>query len=457
MEIARDVNPEHADLAQSLSEAGVEFAMGAYVDIHGRSKSKVVPISLLPRMLAGSERYTPRGLGDLGVMTPDEEEVVAFPDPATCTQLPWDPRFVWFAADMSYGGREPFALCPRTILKNQLAAAADMGYTFQLGVEPEFYAFRPGDIDADEELEPIARSERVRPTAAYDVEASLDSMPFLADMVNAMNATDYGVFSFDSEGGVGQYEFDFQHRPGLTMCDKLVFLKLMARQIAKRHGLEVTFMPKPYTSSWGSGAHFNMSLEDLETGQNKFVDAAEGSGMGPWTDEARFFAGGILRHARAIAAITTPTVNSYKRMTERLTDGTISWAPVWITHGNNNRSCMLRFPANRPAIENRAVDIAANPYLAAAILLAAGLEGIRERVEPGEAMETNAYLYASEATPHLPRNLLEAIEAFAADPLCQEVFPKRFLRDFIDMKQSEWNSYHATISAWERERYLYNL
>lgn len=454
METSRAVDPAHRGLADDLAADGVEYAMGAYVDITGRSKAKVVPIALLDRLLAGSERYTPRGLGNLGVMTPDEEEVVALPDADTLTRMPWDPRFVWLAADMSYAGKEPFALCTRTILKRQLAAAAELGFDFQLGVEPEFYAFRP---DAGPELEPIARSEHLAPTPAYDVEASLDSMPYLVDVVKAMNATGFDVFSFDSEGGVGQYEFDFSHRDALSMCDKLVFFKLLVRQIAKRHGLEVTFMPKPYTASWGSGAHFNMSLESTASGENLFVQPGDGPGLGPWTETARHFAGGILRHARAIAAITTPTVNSYKRLTEFLTDGTISWAPVWITHGNNNRSCMLRFPANRPAIENRAVDIAANPYLAAAFLLAAGLAGIRDRCEPGEAMETNAYLYAGESMPHLPRTLLEAVEAFDADPLTHEVFPKTFVREYVEMKRLEWNGYHATVSDWERERYLHHL
>lgn len=458
METLGSVVQSHVNLAEELAKGGVEFVMGAYVDILGRSKSKIVPISLLARVIAGSERYTPRGLGDLGVMTPDEEEVVAVPDPASLIRLPWDRRFVWLAADMSFGGKEPFALCTRTILKRQLKAAAEMGYTFQLGVEPEFYVFKPDAAAGTGELEPIARSEKIKPTPAYDVEAVLDSMPFLSDVVGAMNEVGYGLFSFDAEGGTGQYEFDFEHRDALTMCDRLVFFKLMVRQIAKQHGLAVTFMPKPYTGSWGSGAHFNMSLESIEGGINQFVNAGEKGGMGPWTDQAKCFAGGILKHARAIAAVTTPTVNSYKRLTERLSDGTVSWAPVWVTHGNNNRSCMLRFPANRPAIENRAVDISANFYLAAAFLLAAGLAGIRDGCYPGEAMETNAYLYAEDSSiPHLPRSLLEAIEAFEADPLTHEVFPKAFVRDYAAMKRKEWNSYHATVTEWEREHYLYDL
>jgi glutamine synthetase len=281
-------------------------------------------------------------------------------------------------------------------------------------------------------------------------------MPFLATMVEYMNELGFDVFSFDAEGGDGQYEFDFQHREALLMCDELSLFKLMARQVAKQLGLEVTFMPKPYSESWGSGAHFNMSLAEIQSGKNAFVRSNGGPRDG-WTDVARHFAAGILHHARAIAAIATPTVNSYKRLTDRLANGIVSWAPVWITYGHNNRSCMLRFPGNRPCIENRAVDIAANPYLTAAFLLRAGLEGIEERYDLGEPTESSAYLFSGVGVPRLPRTLLEAIEAFREDPLTSEVFPKTFVDEYSAKCEAEWNSYHATVTDWERDKYLYNL
>ncbi len=455
MDLVRKVMADHGELADQLRRDGVEFAMGAYVDVSGRCKAKVVPIHELPRMLAGSERYTPRGLGGLGEMNPDEDEVVAMPDVLSMKRLPWDRRFVWFAADMSFGGREPFALCPRSILKRQLERAAEMGYKFNLGIEPEIYVFRgdPGDTGY---LQPMATSERLKPTPAYDVEAALDSMPFLSLMAENLNAAGFEVFSFDAEGGEGQYEFDFEYREALEMCDQITFFKLMARQVAKQLGLQVTFMPKPYTESWGSGAHFNMSLEDIATGNNAFRVSTDRDGP-VWTSVARQFAAGILRHGRAIAAVATPTVNSYKRLTKRLTDGTVSWAPVSLTYGYNNRSCMLRFPANRPCIEDRAVDIAVNPYLAAAFLLRAGLEGISAGLELGEPMETSAYEKGGEGMPRLPRTLLEAVDAFRDDPLTEEVFPKPFISEYVAKCEREWDGYHGTVSQWEREYYLHNL
>ena len=189
-----------------------------------------------------------------------------------------------------------------------------------LGVETELYVVRDPAGQAPGYLEPIRRSGKLRPTAAYDVDSTLDLMPFLVPMVEAMEETGFGVFSFDHEGGDGQVEFDFAAAPALEMADRLALFRLMAKQMAKQSGLFVTFMPKPYTEAWGSGAHFNMSLVDAGAGENLFRDSEDRRGRG-WSKTAYGFVAGILRHAPALAAICTPTVNSYKRLQPRLSDG----------------------------------------------------------------------------------------------------------------------------------------
>jgi glutamine synthetase len=456
MDTVHDITDESVALAADLRAKGVEYVLGGWIDVTGRTKSKVVPVSHLPNLLAGSERYTPRGMGDLGRMTPNEDECVAMPDLATLTICPWDTRFAWMAADLLFGGTEPFALCPRSILKAQLAAAADQGYRFNLGVETEIFVFRPESVGrADGYLEPMTRSGGLAPTPAYDVESSMDAIGFLGPMAAAMEATGFGLFSFDAEGGDAQYEFDFTYAEGLVMADRISFFRLMAKQIAKQAGLLVTFMPKPYTDAWGSGHHFNMSLEDVETGDNLFRDKEDARGRG-WSKAAYGFVAGILRHARAIAAVATPTVNSYKRLTPRLADGSISWAPTFAAYGDNNRSCMLRLPRNRPAVENRGVDSAANTYVTSALLLAAGLEGIRLGLDPGDPIEEQTYDWKAgpEDAVHLPRNLQEAVDAFTADPLVHEVLPAPFVTAYADMKQGEWDDYHRQVGAWERDKYL---
>jgi len=458
MDTVNPIDPEHAALADRLAADGVEYVLGGWIDIAGRSKSKVVPIAHLPNLLAGSERYTPRGMGDLGQMTPTEDECVAMPDPATLLICPWDRRWAWMAADLLYGGTEPFALCPRSILKSQLATAAAEGLIFNLGVETELFVFRPESLDrTDGYLEPLARSGGLKPTAAYDGEAAMDALGFLDPMAKYMTETGFGLFSFDTEGGDAQYEFDFTYAPALEMADRLTFFRLMVKQVAKQVGLIATFMPKPYTDAWGSGHHFNMSLVDAATSKNLFRDADDARGRG-WSKTAYSFVAGLIRHARAIAAVATPTVNSYKRLVPRLADGSVSWAPVHAAYGDNNRSCMLRLPRNRPCIENRGVDSAANTYIAAALMLAAGLEGVRLGLDPGEPVEELTYDWtvggASTGAVRLPRNLLEAVDAFRDDPLVHEVFPPQFVSAYADMKQGEWDDYHRQVTDWERTKYL---
>lgn len=452
MDTAKAIADEHHKLAAELKAQGVEYAVGGFIDIQGRSKSKMVPIDHLPNLLAGSERYTPRGMGDLGVMTPDEDECVALPDASTLKILPWDRRIAWMAADLRFGGTTDWPLCPRTILKKQVAKAADLGWKLNLGVETEIYCFDPVATNGGGYLEPMAPSGKLDPTPAYDIESTLDALRFLDPMAKYMEELGFGLFSFDHEGGDAQFEFDFTYDDALAMADKITLFRLLAKQVAKQEGLQVTFMPKPYTEGWGSGMHFNMSLAELDGAKNLFRDAESSTG---WSKLTYSFIAGIMRHARAIAAVATPTVNSYKRLQPRLADGTISWAPVWAAYGDNNRSCMLRLPRNRPALENRAVDAAANTYLAAAFMLAAGLEGIAEGLDPGDPVDMATYGWSEKSDAvRLPRNLLEAIDAFEADPLTHEVFPATFVTEYADLKNREWNEYHSRVSEWERDKYL---
>lgn len=451
MDTVTMIDPNHRELARELADKGVKYAVASWIDVLGRPKSKAVPIDHLPNLLAGSERYTPRGMGGIGRMNPVEAEGAAIPELESLRILPWDRRIAWMVADLYLDGREPFALCPRSILKNQVRAAADMGYVAQLGVEPEFYVFKPESLNpGSTRLVPMTRSEAIRPSPAYDVEPTLDSMPFLDRMSSYLHELDFGLFSFDSEGGDGQYEFDFAHAPVLQSADRLTLFRLMARQAAKECGLLTTFMPKPFADAWGSGAHFNMSLEDLE-GNNVF---REQNGDHGWSKTTYQFIAGVLAHAPALTALANPIPNSYRRLVPRLADGEVSWAPTKISYGFNNRSCMLRLPANRPAVENRAVDSAANTYLVAAYMLAAGLDGIRRGLDPGEARDDLAFMAD---VPDLPRTLVHAIDAFEEDPLTQEVFHPAFVSDYTEMKIREWERGHLEVTDSERAAYLLNL
>jgi glutamine synthetase len=440
-----------ANLRADLEAKGVRYALASFVDLHGVSKAKAVPLSHLGQMLRGSELFTGAALDGVPQEVSDDE-VAAVPDVASATVLPWQQEVVWLASDLHLHG-QPFEACSRNILHRVRQEAAAMGYRFNLGIETEFFVLR-----RDDQGRPVPYSARdTLDKPAYDVRGLLDNLPWLDALVTAMNQLGWGVYSFDHEDGPGQFETDFDYADVLTMADRLTFFKLMAKEIAHRHGLIATFMPKPFGDRTGSGAHYNMSLADLSTGDNLFLspDRAPGTVSGL----AKQFIAGVLRHARAICAVIAPTVNSYKRLVAQGSMSGFTWAPVFICYGNNNRTNMLRIPSPGGRVECRAADISCNPYLGAAMILAAGLEGIREQLDPGDPNLVNAYTLTPEQRAErglhlLPRTLGEAVDAFAADPLSKKVFGDAMFEAFVTYKRDEWESYHCAVSDWEQARYL---
>jgi glutamine synthetase len=438
-------------LRAELEAKGVRYALASFVDLHGVSKAKAVPLAHLGQMLAGSELFTGAALDGVPQQVSDNE-VAAVPDPSTCTVLPWQPEVAWFASDLHLQG-EPFTACSRNILQRVQAEAAAMGLRFNLGIETEFFVLKR---DGDGRAVPFSDRDTLE-KPAYDLRGLLDNLPWLDELVGAMNQLGWGVYSFDHEDGPGQFETDFDYAEVLTMADRLTFFKLMAKEIAHRHGLIASFMPKPFGDRTGSGAHYNMSLADLETGQNLFVSTS--GAPGTVSRLADHFIAGILRHAAAICAVIAPTVNSYKRLVAQGSMSGFTWAPVFICYGNNNRTNMLRIPSPGGRVECRAADISCNPYLGAAMILAAGLEGIREQWDPGQPNLVNAYTLSAEQLAErgigmLPRTLAEAIEAFAADPLSKKVFGDAMFDAYVTYKRQEWESYHCAVSDWEQKRYL---
>ncbi|MGB7565424.1 MAG: type III glutamate--ammonia ligase [Prochlorococcaceae cyanobacterium] len=440
-----------SDLKAELAAKGVRYALASFVDLHGVSKAKAVPLAHLGQMLRGSELFTGAALDGVPQEVSDDE-VAAVPDPASATVLPWKKDVAWLASDLHLNGA-PFEACSRNILNRVRAQAAAMGYRFNLGIETEFFVLRQGP---DGQLAPYSERD-VLDKPAYDVVGLLDNLGWLDELVSAMNDLGWGVYSFDHEDGPGQFEIDFDYADVLTMADRLTFFRLMAKEIVRPHGLVSSFMPKPFTDRTGSGAHYNMSLADLGSGANLFV--CPSGAPASVSDLARSFIAGVLRHAPAICAVIAPTVNSYKRLVAQGSMSGFTWAPVFICYGNNNRTNMLRIPSPGGRVECRAADSAANPYLGGAMILAAGLEGIREGLDPGPANLVNAYTLspgqlAERGINKLPRTLGEAIEAFAADPLSRSVFGDAMFESFVAYKREEWESYHGAVSEWERKRYL---
>ncbi|MFI4986251.1 MAG: type III glutamate--ammonia ligase [Alphaproteobacteria bacterium] len=455
-------------LKRRLAGSGVKYCLAAYVDVHGIAKAKGVPIEHFERMMRGSELFTGAALDGLG-QGPNDDELALHPDPAAVTILPWRPEVAWAPGNLRYH-EEPWPMCSRTVLERQIDRLAERGLGLNLGIECEvFLVRREGDT-----VRP-ANPLDVLPKAAYDVVELLETLPWLDEVVGYMNRLGWEVHSFDHEDANSQFEFDFAYADVLAMADRFILWRLMMKETARRHGWEATFMAKPYADRTGSGAHFNMSLYDLESGRNVFGDAADARGCGLSRTAYQFLAG-VLRHAPAVVAVSCPTVNSYKRLIKSGSMTGYTWAPIYISYGGNNRTHMMRVPKLRPHIEGdakahkgvylsaariecRAVDPAMNPYLAAALMLGAGLEGIEQDLDPGEPNNVNMYeLSAAELAAlgvrSLPRTLLEATEAFAADPLAKSVFGDDLFRTYVELKEREWWSYHNAVSKWEIDAYL---
>lgn len=446
---------EIANIQDSLKQKGVKYCIGAYVDIHGIPKAKVVPIDHLPQMAAGSERYTGYALDGLG-QGPSDDELNSIPDLDHIIPLPWEPKVAWMPADNGFQGK-PYPLNTRVALKNVLAQAAEMGFGMNLGIECEIYLLKQ---EADGKLS-IPNPDDKLTKSCYDVRGFMDNFGWLDKMATAINDLGWDLYSFDHEDGNSQFEFDFNYSDALTTCDRMIFFRYMAKHYAKEDGLLATMMPKPFADKTGTGAHFNMSLYDLETGKNLFAcdpkDDPRGIGL---TTLGYQFIAGILKHGPALCATFAPTVNSYKRLVRRGAMSYFSWAPVFNSYGSNNRTNSVRVPAGGGRCESRNADGAVNPYLAAALALAAGLEGIRESLDPGAPNEDNLYAISEQERQQrgiefLPQTLQEAVAAFAADPLVEKALGKELRDEFITYKSQEWETYHLAVSQWEIDRYSY--
>jgi glutamine synthetase len=403
-------------------------------------------------MASGSELYTVGAMEGMGELGPHEDECEGHPDLDRLTVLPWNGRFAMAPTELHLHGR-PYEQDSRNALIRQVAAARELGFTANVGIEPEFYVIR----ETGDGWKPLVASDADNgPTRGYDLEATILAEPFLGPMVEYMNQLGWGVYSFDHEGGDGQYEFNFAYTDALTMADRMVVFRLMAKHVARGLGCIATFMPKPFQDDFGSAAHINISLADAESGANLF---AENDEPGRYSDLARHFTAGVLAHAGAISAVVSPTVNSYKRFTSKGFMEEISWAPVYQAYGENNRTLMCRLPVNRHCIEVRTADSAVNYYLGMAMVLGAGLDGIRRKLDPGEPLNQDTYKLSAEeleklgAQP-LPGSLGEALDAFETDTVAAEVFGQEFHHTFLTYGRQEVHEYGAVVTDWETRKYL---
>ena len=443
--------PTVQDVRRISDERGIEFYFAQFVDLYARPSAKLVPAANLDDLLTEGAGFAGFAAGEIG-QVPSDPDIAAIPDPASFTPVPWEQNLGRFACDITVEG-EAWPYDPRTILKRMLARAAEKGLDFKMGLELEYFLVQrneDGSIRVADELDTLEKP-------CYDLRGLTRNYEFLTTVSRYMNELGWGNYANDHEDANGQFEQNFTYADALTSCDRAIFFRYMVHTLAHQRGVLATFMPKPFSHLTGNGCHFHMSLWDGDT--NVFLDESDSLGL---SETAYHFVGGLMKHARAYSALTAPTVNSYKRLKAGTTTSGATWSPVWISYGYNNRTQMLRIPGPG-RIEDRTVDGSCNPYLAAAAVLAAGLDGIDNKVDAGEPNSENLFeVPYGELTGRgmkaLPGTLLEATRELEHCHVMRDALGKGRNQDVVDwyveIKRREWNRYHEQVSPWEVTEYL---
>ncbi len=449
-----------AEVRKQLEEAGVRYVLSSWIDLFGIPKTKPVPMSDFELLCKGKgPQFAVHSISYVPELTPADSDQVMVPDLDSVYICPWDNSMAIIFADLFWEDK-PYNVCPRQALKRAIRDAEKAGYVGYAGIEPEFIAMR-----YDEDGKPvkgmdddISGLELRRQAFGYDVEFSLDSMPFLKDMIDILEGLGWNLHDVVAEGAYSQFELDFHYTNLLEMADRLVFLRILLKEIAKEHGLFITFMPKPTVGDWRSGAHINFSLRSVDKPDDNLFEGADGT----WAEEVRHAVGGLMAHSEALTAIACSTVNSYNGLVPRVggfEGGTVTWAPTNITYGHNNRSAQFRLPQSRFCIENRAADMCMNVYLSLAMTLTAAVKGVVNKIDPGPATDEDLYAMSDEefekrGIRRLPRNLMMATEALRDDDLADEVMGPVMKKSYIAYKVDEWERYHQAVTDWEVQEYL---
>lgn len=436
------------DVKRLVKNEGIEFFLCSFVEMGGLPKAKLVPSTHLDDMAAEGAGFAGFAAGEMG-QGPHDPELAIIPDFDSLTVVPWRENMAWVAGNALVEGA-PFDYCPRTILQRQLKKAQSRGFRFKVGVEAEFMLLRRTEEGTHVPYDPLDVLEK----PCYDLVTLNRNLDLMTTLIGYMQKLGWQPYANDHEDANCQFEINWEYADAITTCDRHTFFRWMVKTAAEERDILATFMPKPFSHLTGSGAHFHMSLWDEED-KNLFVDDSDELGL---SQEAYWFVGGLLHHAKALIAVNGPIVNSYKRLTRGAPRSGASWAPVYITYGASNRTQMIRVPGPG-RIENRAVDGSANPYLSCAAMLAAGLDGIDNKIDPGARNSDNLYEVEEDELRRrgigfLPATLKEAIEQFAANGVIEEAFGSEYADYYVQVKQAEWQQYHQIVDHWERNRYL---
>jgi glutamine synthetase len=428
-----------ADLAETAQVKSIKYFLISYTDLFGSQRAKLVPASAISGMQKAGAGFA--GFATWLDMSPADSDMFAVPDPASLIQLPWKPEVGWLAADLWMDGK-PVAHGPRTVLKTQIARAAEGGLAMKTGVECEFFLITP-DGSA------ISDPADLQTKPCYDQQALMRRYDIITEICDAMQTLGWGPYQNDHEDANGQFEMNWLYDHALVTADRQAFFKYMVKAIAEKHGLRATFMPKPFSHLTGNGCHMHVSM--WKGDENIFEVPGGDGGLSPL---GLNFIGGVIHSADALAAILNPTVNSYKRINAPRTTSGATWSPNSVTWTGNNRTHMIRVPEG-DRFELRLADGAANPYLMPAAVLAAGLDGLENARDPGPRLDINMYTdsHLAGEVKKLPLNLLDALRALEASKSLGAALGA-LVPAYLKLKYAEWNEFSRHLTQWERQTTL---
>ena len=435
------------DILRIAEEKDVRFVRLQFIDIFGQIKNVAITRSQLEKALDNKCMFD--GSSIEGFVRINESDMYLRPDYDSFVILPWKDRTARLICDVyRTDGVTPFLGDPRNVLKKVMKEAADMGFTFNVGPECEFFLFQ-----LDDEGNPTTQTGDV--AGYFDMGPADQGEQCRRDICMCLEEMGFEIEASHHECAEGQHEIDFKFDEALKTADNVITFKHVVKTYARRHGLHATFMPKPVYGICGSGMHTNMSLYDLKTGKNIFDDPNGELGL---SEKAYNFIAGVLAHVKGMCVFSNPTVNSYKRLVPGYE------APTYMVWSTSNRSTLVRIPASRgkgTRVELRSADPSCNPYLEMALCLAAGLDGIKKGLKPAPSYDNNVYELSDAQLKEkgidcLPGTLEEAIKAAEADPFIKETLGSHVFNNYISGKKAEWDSYKTSVSQWEINRYMIN-
>lgn len=434
----KDTNPKGIDLKEIAKKKKIEYFLVSFVDLFGVLRSKLVPARAIEQMQKEGAGFA--GFATWLNMTPAHPDLFGVPDPESLVQIPWQPEVGWLASDLYMDGKL-VEDSPRVALKNQLKRAEKMQLRMKTGVECEYFIISQcGKTIAD------SSDEAIKP--CYDQLALMRRFPVIRKICDAMIELGWNPYQNDHEDANGQFEMNWDYDDALKTADRHVFFKYMVKSLCEAEGLRATFMPKPFEHLTGNGCHAHVSLWDLEGKKNLFLDEKNDLGL---SELAYDFLGGIMHNAEELCAFFNPTVNSYKRINAPRTSSGATWAPGSVTYSGNNRTHMIRVP-DKGRFELRLMDGAANPYLMQASILAAGIDGMNNKRDPGEPLFIDMYEdgHKIQAEKNLPKCMLDALRLLDKSTVLRQELGDDLINSYVFLKMQEWHDYSTHLTEWER-------